>query len=252
MNNHILPKYIITLVTVLTVFCSLGSVSAQESSSASAQNGSKEVLNSQARQYREAGLEYQRKGNLAGAMSLYQKAIAIDPNYAMAYNDLGIVYEAAGFAERAEESYLRAIQIDPAYASTYTNLALFYESQRDLEKAAFYWSKRVELGSADDPWTKKAASRLKDIRLVLSNNPIANLREEQVLGLMNEVSVNKTVVTKDAKTIAQEHFRKAKLSADKGDLATAIKEALDAQYLDPKNKQIEEFIEKTENKALTR
>jgi hypothetical protein len=42
------------------------------------------------------------------------------------------------------------------------------------------------------------------------------------------------------------------MSLEKGDLATAIKEALDAQQLDEKNPEIEAFIENVEAIALRR
>jgi hypothetical protein len=35
-------------------------------------------------------------------------------------------------------------------------------------------------------------------------------------------------------------------------MALAIQEAMDAQYLDPQNSEIEAFIEKVERRALTR
>ena len=252
MQNRSLPKFIITTTTTLCVFCFVGLLFAQNEPVEPAAQANPNSLQEQARKYREAGLENQRMGNLPAAMSLYQKAIAIDPGYAVAYNDLGVIYEAANFPERAEESYLKSIKIDPDYPSVYTNLALLYESQRDLEKAAYYWAKRSALGSPDDPWAQRAASRLKDIRLVLSNRPIADQREEDVLGLMKDAAVYKSVLNKDDKALAQVHFLKAKQSYNKGDLATAIKEALDAQYLNQNNPEIEAFIEKAELRALSR
>ncbi|PIQ90140.1 MAG: hypothetical protein COV71_06255 [Candidatus Omnitrophica bacterium CG11_big_fil_rev_8_21_14_0_20_41_12] len=243
MDKPILPKFLITIVSITCVLFLVRPLYAEKE---------KDGLYLQGRSYRQAGLESQRVGNLADAMALYQKAIAVDPGYAEAYNDLGIIYEAMGSAEKAEECYLKAIKIDPAYISVYTNLALLYESKRDLEKAAYYWNKRVQIGSADDPWTQKAADRLKDIRIVLSKHPIADLREGDVLSLMQDVSADKTSLTKDDLSASASHFKKAKECFKKGDLATAIKEALDAQYLDPKNKEIEAFIEKTELRALSR
>jgi len=243
MDKHILPKFLITIVSISCVFYFTGSLFAQEE---------KDELSMQARSYRQAGLESQRVGNLPEALSLYQKAIVVDSGYVDAYNDLGVVYEALGYPDRAEESYLKALKIDPAFVSVYTNLALLYEGQRNLEKAAFYWGKRAQIGSSDDPWTQKAASRLKDIRTVLSKQPIADMREEEVIGLMREVAVSKSTFNKDDKALARNHFQKAKACFKKGDLATAIKEALDAQNLDPDNPEIEAFIEKTELRALSR
>lgn len=176
MDNHILPKFLITSIAILCVFCSGETFFAQRAMANPVVQESLEGLHLQARQYREAGLEKQRIGNLSEAMSLYQKAITVDPGYAVAYNDLGVIYEALGSPERAEESYLKSLKIDPAYSSVYTNLALFYENQRDLDKAAFYWDKRAQIGSLDDPWTQKAANRFKDIRM--SKQPISDQREE--------------------------------------------------------------------------
>lgn len=252
MNKHILPKFIITSVSILCVLYFAGPLFAQGSINKPASKEDMSSLQEQSRQYRDLGLKYQQMGNLTEAKAWYQKAISLDPSYAMAYNDLGIVYEAEGSLDQAEQSYLTAVKLDPLYASVYTNLAILYENKRDLDKAAFYWAKRSGLGSPTDPWTQKAASRLKDIRSVLNDHPFADQREEEVLGLMKDVTVSKSTVNKDSKTLAQEHFKKAKESFNKGDLATAIKEALDAQYLDQDNKEIEAFIEKTEHLALTR
>jgi len=209
-------------------------------------------VHKQAVLYRNKGLEYQRTGNLDMATSFYQKAAAMDPSYGVVYNDLGVIYEAAGLLPQAEESYLKAVQIDPDYLSAYTNLALLYENQRKLDKAEFYWSQRASLGAPDDPWTQKAASRLNDIRAVLSNQPVSFGREDDVLGLMQDVSGQKSTFKKDDRSLSQDLFRKAKMSFDRGDLAMAFKEGLDAQYLDQDNREIEEFIEKVETRALSR
>lgn len=252
MKKSILPKFLISLIATLCVIFSFGVLLAQESRITPVSEKNLTELQLQARAYRQAGLEKQNMGNLSEALSLYQKAVAVDPSYAVVYNDLGVVYEVMGSLDRAQESYLKSLKIDPNYASVYTNLALFYENQRDLEKAAFYWDKRAQIGSSDDPWRQKAASRFKDIRLVLSNQPISDQREEDVLGLMQDVALNKTCINKDEKSLSQMHFQKAKDSFKKGDLATAIKEALDAQYLDQDNSEIEAFIEKTTLRALSK
>jgi Flp pilus assembly protein TadD len=247
MNIPILPKFIFITIITLGILCFGGMIFAQEGLVDSSGKEFPGGFSDQARKYREEGLENQRLGNLPAAMSLYQKAIILDPTYVVAYNDLGVIYEAAGFPERAKESYFMAVKIDPAYLSSYSNIALFYEEQRDLERAAFYWAKRAELGSLDDPWTQKAASRFKDIRTVLSNRPIADAREEDVLGLIKDVSVYKSVFNKADKVQAQNHLRKASQYYNKGKMTAAIKEAYQAQDLDQANPEIKEFIEKVDS-----
>jgi len=214
-------------------------------------------LQKQARSYRTHGLEFQRIGNIDAAMSLYQKAIQLDPAYAVVYNDLGIIYEIKGFLDRAQECYLKSIKIDPQYPSVYSNLALLYENKRDLDKAAFYWNKRAELGSPDDPWAEKAKQRLDDIRLVLQGG-FSESNEQEIIRLMREVANQKTILNQkitqkqDNQILADKYFEKAKQSYHKLNYAAAIKEALDAQQLDPANKEIEEFIEKAQLRALSK
>ncbi len=206
-------------------------------------------LKAQARDYREEGLKAQDTGDLDSAMKLYQKAIELDPAYPVAYNDLGVIYESKGMDERALESYLKALKIDPYYLSAYTNLALFYEGKRQFSKAAYCWNKRAELGITDDPWTQMARQRLEDIRLSFSPEPAKDSAEKEIVSLMKDVANEKYATGEDDVLMAKKHFKKARASYEKEDFATAVKEALDAQYLDPDNK---DFIQKTQRRALSR
>jgi len=208
------------------------------------------VLQKQARLYRIQGLGLQNIGDLERALSLYQKAIELDPAYAVVYNDLGIIYEIRGSLEQAEESYLKSIKINPHYLSAYSNLALLYENKRQLDKAAFYWRKRAKLGTADDPWTQKAKQRLGDIEMVQQDYYFAS-REQEVIGLVEDVTVQKSILGEDNKALAQKYFTEAKRNYKNKDYAAAIKKALDAQQLEPNNKEIEAFIDKVQLRALS-
>jgi tetratricopeptide (TPR) repeat protein len=208
-------------------------------------------LQQQARVYRSQGLEAQAAGNLDSAMVLYQKSVDLDPLYVDAYNDLGIIYEAKGYNDRAEEAYLKAIKIDPVYLSSYTNLALLYENSRDLDKAAFYWQKRAELGLSNDPWTIKARQRLEDIRLATSDRPLQAIKEREVVGLANSVSIEKFIMKRDNKELARYYFKNAKSEYEKGYEVSALKKAIDASQLDPSNSEINEFIEKVQTRLLS-
>ncbi|MDD5771064.1 MAG: tetratricopeptide repeat protein [Candidatus Omnitrophica bacterium] len=246
MNIHSLPKFIFITIITFCVFCFPDLLFAQGSSIEDSAVKISEELSEQARKYREEGLENQRVGNIPEAMSLYQKAIVLDPNYSAAYNDLGVIYEAAGLPERAKESYFKAIKVDPSYLASYSNVALLYEDKRDLERAAFYWAKRAELGAIDDPWTQRAANRFKDIRAVLSSRPMADAREAEILGLIKDVSVYKSAFTKADKAQARNHLRKAANYYNKKKLTAAIKEAYEAQDLDPAGQEIKEFFQKVD------
>lgn len=204
-----------------------------------------------ARAYRQQGIELQRAGNLDGALSIYQKAVVLDPLYPAVYNDLGVIYEAAGMPERAEESYLKCIQLDSNYFSAYSNLALLYESRRDFKKAAFYWEKRAKLGLPDDPWTEKAQQRLDDLYLILGEKPRVS-KEEQVLDLVNKTKEQKAIFREDDNALAEMHLQKAKLYYQKGNELDALGEAVDAQQLNPNNSEIQEFVDKVQTRLLSR
>lgn len=254
MQNSSCQSCIRNLVTIIFIINLFTFLFAQEINLNPAQNKEENLteLEIQARQYRLKGWEFQQVGDLDSAMSFYQKAIGLDPKYSIAYNDLGIIYEAKGLINQAEESYLKAIKIDPRNLGAFTNLALLYEGKRDLEKAGFYWQKRVELGLPFDPWTEKAKKRLNDIRLVLSDRPFEEFREQEVIELMKEVGTQKSTQKKDNKEQAKAYFAKAKLSFKKGAEVTALKLAIDASQLDPSNLEIVEFINKIQARLLSK
>ena len=238
-----------TIVTHVILICFLsfsGLLFAQESTDSVKSN-----LKEQARLYRSQGLALQKIGNIDEALSLYQKAVQLDPRFIVAYNDIGIVYEAKGMPKEAEKAYLRAIELEPGYLSSYSNLALLYESQRDFEKAARYWQKRIDLGSASDPWTEKAKERLDNLFLILGNRP-QDIRERQVAGFMRDVAGQKQFRKVDRDTSAQEYLTNAQLLYKKGKHLEALKEALRAQQLDPNNADIEAFVERVQRRLLVR
>jgi tetratricopeptide (TPR) repeat protein len=207
----------------------------------------------QARFYREEGLAFQRAGNLEAALSFYQKAIEIDPRYAVVYNDLGIIYEAMGSPERAEDAYIKATKTDPSFLSAYSNLALLYENKRNLKKAEYYWSRRLELGPADDPWTQKAKQRLRDMKALHTGISVSQLsREEAVLDMVRETVKQKTAYRGSDDEVFRSHFDMAKSCYEKGEEVKALREAMIAKQLDPANSEVDEFIEKVQKRLLAK
>lgn len=137
------------------------------------------TVQTQARVYRQQGIEEQGHGNLEAAMVFYQKAIAMDSSYAVPYNDLGVIYETYGWLDRAEESYKKAISIDSNFLSAYSNLALLYENKKDFKSAYYYWKMRVDLGSECDPWTNKAKERIDKLVQFLPEVKQLKINEEK-------------------------------------------------------------------------
>jgi tetratricopeptide (TPR) repeat protein len=289
-------------------------------------------LQKEARAYRREGLQAQNIGDFTKALEWYQKAVQLDPTYAVTYNDLGVIYELTGDANLAEEYYLKANQINPKLLSPYSNLALLYENKHDLQKAGFFWKKRAALGAAADPWTQRAKRRWKEIRLATQPQEIrkteaktqakaevkakskakalaktkvkpkveskikpqveakarptpgakaklktqakaeaskpkeeakatatktqakatAKIQGEQVTSLLNAVAREKVKQRQDNKTIAKKYLQQAKQSCGREEYTKAIQEAINAEQLDPANKEISEFLEKVLIRALSR
>ena len=121
------------------------------------------TLQTEAKIYRDQGLQLQQEGNIEEALSYYQKALIIDPNYAAVYNDIGILLEARDRPEQARYMYLKAIEVAPDYPNSYSNLALLYEDEKDYTNAILNWIKRASMGGPQDPWAEAARKRLEDI-----------------------------------------------------------------------------------------
>ena len=127
-------------------------------------------LRDEASKYRQDGYERQRIGDLDGALSMYQKAAALDPTYAAPQNDAGVLLEQRGQLEAAKAAYQQALQIDPNYLEAHTNSALLAERMGDKGQAVYHWLKRYQLGDANDPWTARAEERLVALG-ALKNSP---------------------------------------------------------------------------------
>ena len=61
----------------------------------------------------EKGEELFNKGDIAGALAVFKKAIEIDPSFATAYNNLGVLYWQHGEVQKAIAYFKKALKIDP-------------------------------------------------------------------------------------------------------------------------------------------
>jgi Flp pilus assembly protein TadD len=239
-----------------------------------AENESSSMIRSQARSYRQQGWELQTEGDTEAAFACYQKAILLDPNYAVAYNDAGVLLEAMGQPEQAKQMYLKAIEVAPDYPNSYSNLALLYEEEKDYTNAIICWIKRATLGESQDPWTEAARKRLEDIariypeayydigqqhkenlqRLEISKVPtqglgLLRIEEPKEVNLFDEYTAAQ-IERPDNKARALQHLALAKRSFTRGQYVAALKEATVAEYLDSSNEEISAFVGEIRKKLL--
>ncbi|MEG3933551.1 tetratricopeptide repeat protein [Microcoleus sp. T3_B1] len=68
------------------------------------------------------GVDLQQQADFGGAIKCYERAIAIDPNYAAAHSNLGVVKQQSGRLTEAIAHYRQALAIDGNLAETASNL----------------------------------------------------------------------------------------------------------------------------------
>ena len=72
--------------------------------------------------YNNLGSLLKLKGDLDGAKTAYETAVAIDPNFSLGHNNLGMTLRAMGNSRGAIAAYRQAIALNPDYAEAYQNL----------------------------------------------------------------------------------------------------------------------------------
>jgi len=196
----------------------------------------KDEKKEQAKIYRSEAYRLQMQGDLVGALSLYKKAVELNPTYVEAINDIGVVYELMGDLDSALAFYEQAIKLDDSYLPAYTNLAFLYEKKGDILNATEYWVKRYELGKEGEYWREVAAQHL----LKLGTYPEVKRRllEKEAIKLSKDL-----VYTREQERLKL--IEEAKLHLDvglnlysKGDYASALKEFSTVLSLNPPDDNI--------------
>lgn len=96
----------------------------------------------------EATSDYDSQLWLDVTIAEYKKAIAINPNYAMANNNLGVAYYNKGMLDEAITEYKKAITINPNHAKAHANLGLAYvKGKRMFDEAISECKKAIAINS---------------------------------------------------------------------------------------------------------
>ena len=106
---------------------------------------------------------YVNTGNDQEAISLFQKAIGLEPRLAEAHNNLGVIYNNLGQFREAVSSLQEAIKLDPRFTEAYYNLGNTYFNLKEYDKAALLYQKAIEL----EPKFTEAYGRLGSVYINL-------------------------------------------------------------------------------------
>jgi len=85
--------------------------------------------------YNNRGLAYDKKGKLRLALTDYNRAIAISPEFTEAYINRGIIYGESSLFDKAIKDFSEAISLDPSSAKAYMNRGAAYMSEGDYKSA---------------------------------------------------------------------------------------------------------------------
>lgn len=202
-------------------------------------------MSKQAVEYRLKGYQAQKSGDIENAVKYYQKAVALNPNYAIAYNDLGVVYEGKGWLDKAEWAYLKALQIDPNYVDVYSNLALLHERKNEIDKAIFYWKKRIQFGDPNNLWTQKAWQKLAKYapeeieKLEAEKRKLEEKkRKEEAKRLAEMMAKEEEKKKKQNALLAKKYYRRANSLFKKGAYDKALSQTTEALKLTPDNQEV--------------
>ncbi|MDG5814845.1 tetratricopeptide repeat protein [Chitinispirillales bacterium ANBcel5] len=85
------------------------------------------------------GIEALQRGELGPAMSYFDEALNILPDYSDALNNRGVVYFRRGNVVGAQETWESLIELDPEYAVAYYNLGLISVHENKYKQALDYF-----------------------------------------------------------------------------------------------------------------
>ncbi|MDD5097124.1 MAG: tetratricopeptide repeat protein [Candidatus Omnitrophica bacterium] len=91
------------------------------------------------------GIDYLEQGDVAQAISNFDRIIENQPNFEEAYNNRGIAYKARGNIAQAISDYNKAIELKPSYAEAFDNRADAYLEQGNIAQAMADYSKAIEI-----------------------------------------------------------------------------------------------------------
>jgi Tfp pilus assembly protein PilF len=81
------------------------------------------------------GLIYNQQHNYAKALSEFRKSLAINPKDAITYNGIGAALRAEKDMVGAIKNWQTAVSLDPKLATAHYNLGTAYEIQKDMDRA---------------------------------------------------------------------------------------------------------------------
>ena len=102
------------------------------------------------------GIALAERGDIAGALATFDRALALDPQAAETYCNRGALFAKAGRYDKAIADFAEATAINPSLAEAWSNLGLAWSETGDQEKATRFLARAIAL----DPENAQAHNNL--------------------------------------------------------------------------------------------
>ena len=95
--------------------------------------------------YFNRGVDSSQKGDFKKAVSDYNKAIDVNPEFVVAYLNRGYSHSRMGESDKAIADYTKAIELNPRYAIAYHNRGFVYRRMGEYDRAILDFTKAIEI-----------------------------------------------------------------------------------------------------------
>ena len=144
------------------------------------------------------GAIYQTSQRTKEAISLYKKAIQIDPKFPHAYTNLGEIYREIGDLDQALASTLKSLELKPDNPDALMNLGITYETLNNLDSALESYTKSANL-IAQHKKESSLTSLISTSVILLQLNRIEDAK--QALSNALAIALNKEIALNQDSTI---------------------------------------------------
>ncbi len=166
--------------------------------------------------------EIHEKGDIAGAIALYKKALKVFPDFPEAEYQCGSALLSLGQKADAERAFRRAVELRPDWTLPLTSLGSLLLSEGDLTGAEKFLSKAIEIDDQSFP----ALAAMAELKL----------RTKAPALVLNELLTKITTLTGKAKPTASLWTARAALENALGRQQNAKSSLTNALALDPRNR----------------
>jgi tetratricopeptide (TPR) repeat protein len=110
--------------------------------------------------YHNRGLSHYNRRDYDQAIADYSHAIQLNPKYAVAYHGRGLAYRKKGEYDRAIADYDRVIELDPQYTEAYIVRGAAHDFKGEYDRAIADYNRAIELNpKSADAYNNRGASR---------------------------------------------------------------------------------------------